>query len=46
VALQQLYQQEGQLSVQPLRHPRMLQLLLSGAWLDILGKMVVNIVLP
>lgn len=31
VALQQLYQQEAELSVQPLRHPRMLQLLLSGA---------------
>lgn len=31
VALQRLYQQETELSVQPLRHPRMMQLLLSGA---------------
>jgi hypothetical protein len=31
VALQRLYQQEAELSVQPLRHPRMMQLLLSGA---------------
>lgn len=31
LALQRLYQQEIELSVQPLRHPRMLQLLLSGA---------------
>lgn len=30
VALQRLYQQESELSVQPLRHPRMMQLLLSG----------------
>jgi hypothetical protein len=30
-ALQRLYQQETQLAVQPLRHPRLLQLLLSGA---------------
>jgi hypothetical protein len=31
IALQRLYQQDSELSVQPLRHPRMMQLLLSGA---------------
>jgi hypothetical protein len=34
VCLQQLYQQEQELGVQPLRHPQLMQLLLSGAcWL-------------
>jgi hypothetical protein len=37
VALQQLYQQEGQLSAQALRHPRMLQLLLSGVCIRQVG---------
>jgi hypothetical protein len=36
IALQQMYQQEPELSVQPLRHPRLMQLLLSGGcWLII-----------
>lgn len=30
IALQQMYQREPELSVQPLRHPRLMQLLLSG----------------
>jgi hypothetical protein len=28
-----MYQREPELSVQPLRHPRLMQLLLSGGWL-------------